>query len=284
MATRRQHAATSEVLHDCIRYLKAQAFDLVIVETAGIGQSDSEIVDLVDLPAYVMTSDYGAAIQLEKIDMLDLAELVVLNKYDRRGAEDALRDVRKQWQRNRVAFKLSNDEVPVYPTIASQFNDPGMTWMFANLCRMLREKLQLPESAWTPNVDTSLREPRATVLIPGQRIRYLAEIAEQGRGINEHIAALAETASKAQHCHASLQELGDPKLPAVLELYQRDDGQASAASHDASLLRLRQRYNEAIKALGHEAVDLLRAWPERARSVTEPVNEYQVRGKTDPGR
>ncbi len=130
MATRRQHAATSIVLHDCIDFLKAQAYDLVIVETAGIGQSDSEIVDLVDFPVYVMTSEYGAASQLEKIDMLDFAELVVLNKFDKRGAEDALRDVRKQWKRNRIAFQLADENVPVYPTIASQFNDPGVTWMF----------------------------------------------------------------------------------------------------------------------------------------------------------
>src|SRR5688572_11145795 len=130
MATRRQHMATNVVLKDCIAFLKSLGYDLVIVETAGIGQSDSEIVDLVDFPMYVMTSDFGAPSQLEKIDMLDYAELVVLNKFDKRGAEDALRDVRKQWKRNRVAFATKDEDVPVYPTIASQFNDPGISWMF----------------------------------------------------------------------------------------------------------------------------------------------------------
>ena len=139
IATRRQHLATSEMLGDHILFLKSLGFDLIIVETAGIGQSDSEIVDLVDFSVYVMTSDYGAASQLEKIDMLDFADLIVLNKFDKRGAEDALRDIRKQWKRNHVAFDARDDEVPVYPTIASQFNDPGVSWMFTELCRRLQK-------------------------------------------------------------------------------------------------------------------------------------------------
>ncbi|NUS38807.1 MAG: methylmalonyl-CoA mutase, partial [Lysobacter sp.] len=219
MATRRQHMATNIVLKDCIAFLKSLGYDLVIVETAGIGQSDSEIVDLVDFPMYVMTSDFGAPSQLEKIDMLDYAELVVLNKFDKRGAEDALRDVRKQWKRNRVAFQTKDEDVPVYPTIASQFNDPGISWMFANLCRLLREKLQLPAERWTPHIDTTLKEPRATVLIPGARVRYLAEIAEQGRAINSKIESQAEVADRAQSYWQSLQDLGGAALPKALDLF-----------------------------------------------------------------
>ncbi|QGW65550.1 methylmalonyl-CoA mutase [Lysobacter soli] len=277
MATRRQHAATNTVLKDCIGFLKGLGYDLVIVETAGIGQSDSEIVDLVDFPMYVMTSDFGAPSQLEKIDMLDFAELVVLNKFDKRGAEDALRDVRKQWKRNRVAFQTKDEDVPVYPTIASQFNDPGISWMFANLCRLLRDKLQLPAEKWTPEIDTSLKEPRATVLIPGARVRYLAEIAEQGRSINAKIETQAEVADRAQSYWQSLNDLGDDALPKALDLYAAD---ALTDGGDKTLLTLRQRYNDAVQSLTSEALKLLRDWPARLKSITDEVNEYQVRDKT----
>ena len=279
MATRRQHMATNAVLKDAIACLKGQGFDLVIVETAGIGQSDSEIVDLVDFPVYVMTSDFGAPSQLEKIDMLDYAELVVLNKFDRRGAEDALRDVRKQWKRNRVAFQTPDAEVPVYATIASQFNDPGVSWMFSNLCRLVQAKLA-PVSAhcnWQPDVDTTLKEPRATVLIPGNRTRYLSEIAEQGRGINRSIVHQAQQADLAQSYWQALQAIGDAKLPEALALFAPAD--LSDAGADGSMQLLRQRYNEAVKALSAEAVHLLREWPARMKSVTDEFNEYRVREK-----
>jgi len=282
MATRRQHAATNVVLKDCIACLKGLGYDLVIVETAGIGQSDSEIVDLVDFPMYVMTSDYGAASQLEKIDMLDFAELVVLNKFDKRGAEDALRDVRKQWKRNRTAFKLKDEDVPVYPTIASQFNDPGVTWMFANLCRLLRDKLHVPAEKWTPHVDTSLKEPRATVLIPGSRVRYLAEIAEQGRGINTDIGKQAEAADRAQAMWQALHELEDAKLPKALDLFDPADLLKDAGA-DRSVLVLRQRYQDALKSLTTESIALLREWPQRLKSITDEHYVYEVRGKPVEG-
>ncbi|MCX7060127.1 MAG: methylmalonyl-CoA mutase family protein [Gammaproteobacteria bacterium] len=280
MATRRQHASTNTVLKDCIAFLKSLTYDLVIVETAGIGQSDSEIVDLVDFPIYVMTSDYGAASQLEKIDMIDYAELVVLNKFDRRGAEDALRDVRKQWKRNRVRFDLKDEDVPVYPTIASQFNDPGVTWMFTNLCRLLRDKLGLPADKWTPGLDTTLKEPRATVLIPGNRTRYLAEIAENGRGINRDVEQQHDIADRAQSLWDALKELDDPKLPKPLDVYAGED---LTTGGDNSLLILRSRYNEAIKGLKSESISLLREWPARLKGVTDDQYVYHVRGKPVTG-
>jgi methylmalonyl-CoA mutase len=258
MATRRQNLSTTAVLADAVAYLRSAEFDLVMVETAGIGQSDSEIVDLVDLPIYVMTSEFGAASQLEKIDMLDLAEIVVINKFDKQGAADALRDVRKQWRRNRVAFELSEDEVPVYPTIASQFNDPGVTWMFVNLCKALAERAggDDPER-FAPGIDPENHQPLGNVLIPGKRVRYLAEIAEQGRGINAKVDELAGVADRAQHLHEALKV---------------DDNEV-----------LRTAYDEARMALGPEVTTLLDSWDERIEGITAENFSYEVRGKEITG-
>jgi isobutyryl-CoA mutase len=280
-ATRRQHLATSEMLGDHILFLKSQGFDLIIVETAGIGQSDSEIIDIVDFSIYVMTSDYGAASQLEKIEMLDFADLIVLNKYDKRGAEDALRDVRKQWKRNHVAFKTADEDVPVYPTIASQFNDPGVTWMFTELCRRLAGKLELDGERWTPGLEVATKEPRAMAMIPGNRLRYLAEISEQGRGINASVAAQAEAASRLQHYYEALKALEDPALPAALQPYADDALAAEAA--DASIAALRGRYQETFESLSAEALELLRGWPARRERVESEEYSYTVRGREITG-
>src|SRR5579871_2418524 len=181
LATRRQNLATSAVLKEVIDLYKAAGFDLIIVETAGIGQSDTEIVDLVDLSLYVMTGEYGAASQLEKIDMLDYADFIVLNKSEKRGAEDSLRDVRKQWRRNHPErASIADAAVPVYSTIASRFNDPGVNRLFGALCNTLSERQ--PGATWQVRdvgpTELTNREP----LIPAARTRYLAEIASQGRG------------------------------------------------------------------------------------------------------
>ncbi len=276
IATRRQHLATSEMLGDNILFLKSLGFDLVIVETAGIGQSDSEIVDMVDFSVYVMTSEYGAPSQLEKIDMLDFADLIGLNTFDKRGAEDALRDIRKQWKRNHTAFKIADDDIPVYPTIASQFNDPGISWMFAELCRRTAEKAGLNVADWTPDIDTTVKESRSAAPIPGARIRYLAEIAEQGRAVNSGIDAQAETASQLQHLHEALRAIEDPDLPGDFELYEPAE---LVVGDDRGLVTLRQRYQEALQDLTTESIRLLQEWPARRDGVRAERYSYTVRGK-----
>ncbi len=280
IATRRQHLATSEMLSDHIGFLKSLGFDLVIVETAGIGQSDSEIVDMVDYSVYVMTSEYGAASQLEKIDMLDFADLIILNKYDKRGAEDALRDIRKQWKRNHVAFAVANEDIPVFPTIASQFNDPGISWMFSELCRRVVEKVGLKADDWTHDIDTSIREPRSTAMIPGARVRYLAEIAEQGRDDNRSADSQATIASRAQHVFESLKLVEDSKIPGELELYKSED---LTDGDDRSLIVLRQRYQEAVSDLSSESIRLLQEWPARKAGVKSDQFSYTVRGREITG-
>lgn len=284
LATRRHHAATSAVLADVIALLQLARFDLIIVETAGIGQSDTEIVDLVDQTLYVMTSEYGAASQLEKIDMLDFADAVVLNKFEKRGAQDALRDVRKQWRRNHPEqASLPDERLPVYPTIASRFNDPGVNRLFADLCRAI-EARQLEQgtlrSSWTPAHLGSTEFVSHDPLIPESRARYLAEIAANGRRARKDAERAVEAARTAHGLYRSLASLHDAPLPAPLEPYPQD---ALDASSDATRRALRAEYNRALQAIGNENLEQLRRWPQRLDEVTRPEYAYVVRGRTISG-
>ncbi len=274
LATRRQHLATSAVLADTVQLLKAAGFDLIVIETAGIGQSDTEIVDLVDLSMYVMTSDYGAASQLEKIDMLDFADFIALNKFEKRGAEDALRDVRKQVARNRKLFKTPPEELPVYPTIASQFNDAGVNTLFAALCRKLDEQWGRLRP-WRPQGLLPLGLPHRQAIIPGERVRYLADIAALGRRSHQAALAAAEAASRAHGLHRALETAADPVVPAALERYP----ESALREGDGAIQKLRREYNTALDAVGAEGIALLRAWPERMAAATADEYVYQVRDR-----
>ena len=281
LATRRQHLATSAVLNDVIDLYKAAGFDLIIVETAGIGQSDTEIVDAVDLSLYVMTSEYGAASQLEKIDMLDFADLIVLNKSEKRGAEDSLRDVRKQWRRNHPdRAKLADAEIPVFPTIASRFNDAGVNRLFGAVCSAL-EKKGVGAASWAVSdvgpTEMTAREP----LIPGSRTRYLADIAQQGRTTGERIEQQVQAARRAFGLYESLQTLHDAQLPGPLNRYP--DEAVSDASADATKRELRAAYNHALDEVGNDAVGELRAWPARVRGATDQTYSYKVRDRVVTG-
>src|SRR5579872_7074556 len=280
LATRRQHLATAAVLREVIELYKAAGFDLIVVETAGIGQSDTEIVDLVDLSLYVMTSEYGAASQLEKIDMLDFADFIVLNKSEKRGAEDSLRDVRKQWRRNHPdKASLPDGKVPVYPTIASRFNDPGVNRLFAALCTALGEK-HIGSGTWqVGDVGPTESQARAP-LIPGQRTRYLAEIAQHGRSTGADVQRRAQAARRAYGLYESLKALRDAHLPGPLDRYP--DG-ALSSEGDATKLELRRAYNQALDEIGTEGVGELKAWPARANAATADKYSYKVREKIVEG-
>jgi methylmalonyl-CoA mutase len=178
MATRQSNLAVSKYIHDAVRILKAAKFDLIILETSGIGQSDTQITDHCDLSMYVMTPEYGAATQLEKIDMLDFADIVVINKFDKRGAMDALRDVKKQYQRNHKLFEKDPEEMPVFGTIASQFNDPGTNTLYKRLMDIIKEKTGTDLHS---DFHSSGEMSEKIFIIPPARVRYLSEISENNR-------------------------------------------------------------------------------------------------------
>jgi methylmalonyl-CoA mutase len=231
-----------------------------------------------------MTSDYGAPSQLEKIDMLDYADVVVLNKFEKRGAEDALRDVRKQWRRNHPdRARLPDAQLPVFPTIASRFNDPGVNRLFAALCGMLDTKLAAKGvgCSWAVADAGQTEFSSRDLLIAAARARYLAEVAQHGRRARDAAEACAGAAQEAQAFYESLKALGDVALPAPLEPCA--DDALSDATTDATRRDLRAAYNRALARIGPEGIAQLKSWPGRARDVGEAKHAYEVRGRLVTG-
>ncbi len=192
LATRQANLALSPHVHNAIDIVKAAGYELVILETSGIGQSDTEIVDFSDLAMYVMTPEYGAATQLEKIDMLDFADLVAINKADKEGALDALRDVRKQWKRNHEVFDMADDVMPIHLTVASDFNDPGTNRLYGALV----DALVARGAPLVSTLDLPTKDEAKQHVVPPDRTRYLAEIVETVRGYNEWAAQQAGAADR----------------------------------------------------------------------------------------
>ena len=193
LATRQTNLALSKYIKDAILILKSEGFDLIIIETSGIGQSDTEIVDHSDLTLYVMTPEYGAATQLEKIDMLDFADIIAINKFDKRGGLDAVRDVKKQYQRNHKLFDQEPDIMPVYGTIASQFNDPGVNQLYRALVDKINERTGANmHSDYVAGEEMSEK----IYIIPPKRTRYLSEITETIRNYNHWTLDQANVAQR----------------------------------------------------------------------------------------
>ena len=258
LATRQSNLALSRYVQDAVDILKAAQFDLIILETSGIGQSDTEIIDHSDVSLYVMTPEYGAATQLEKIDMLDFADLIAINKFDKRGAQDALRDVRKQYQRNHQLWDKPLEDMPAIGTIASQFNDPGMNILYRRLMDIIEEKTHAGlHSDFHPGDGMSEK----IFIIPPSRTRYLSEIAENNRKYDEYVVRQSKLAQSL----FSLKNAG-------LLIGNQPDGQGAQEI-------LNHTYAELEKDLDGHARRILEQWGEKKARYKADTYIYLVRGK-----
>jgi methylmalonyl-CoA mutase len=256
LATRQANLALSRHVGDALAILKAAQFDLIILETSGIGQSDTEITEYADLSLYVMTPEYGAATQLEKIDMLDFADLVAINKFDKRGALDALRDVRKQVQRNRKSFDREVDAMPVFGTIASQFNDPGTNTLYKALMQTIRTKgFEGLESHFSAPEEMSEK----VFIIPPKRVRYLAEISDSIRGYNQRAREQRRIAQRLYVLDQAMEAL-------------REQG-----GSDAALAALQQTRDQTALEFDPKNQAMLDRWPSLIKRFSDPTFTFKVR-------
>ncbi|MEE4246295.1 MAG: methylmalonyl-CoA mutase family protein [Kangiellaceae bacterium] len=259
LATRQSNLALSPHIQDAVNIVKAAGFDLVILETSGIGQSDTEIVEHSNMSMYVMTPEFGAATQLEKIDMLDFADIVAINKFDKRGALDALRDVKKQYQRNNQLFDVEPDKMPVYGTIASQFNDPGTNGLYKAIMDKLVEKTGADLASSFVMTDEMSEK---IYIIPPKRTRYLAEIAENNRKYDQWVSEQADIADKLYGL--------DQSIKTVNELSD-STGEAVGA--------LKKAYEDVELKLDGQNRKILEKWDDKKAQYQGDEFVYQVRGK-----
>jgi len=268
LATRESGAEIAACVPDVIAACRAAGFDLVVVETSGIGQGDAAIAPLVDASLYVMTPEFGAASQLEKIDMLDFADFVAINKFDRKGADDALRDVRKQVQRNRQSFGQSPDAMPVYGTIASRFNDDGVTALYQGIVAALAGKGLKVGKGVLPRIDTRVSS-NVNVVVPAKRARYLAEIAEAVRAYHAHALEQSRIARDRQSLQAAKRMSG---LDALDRLVAEKD-----AALDAHSKKLLDMWPDTVKAYsGDEYVVKIRDREIRSALTTTSLSGTKV--------
>jgi methylmalonyl-CoA mutase len=284
LATRDFGSEISQALPDVLAACKAAGFDLVIVETSGIGQGDAAIVPLVDVPMYVMTPEFGAASQLEKIDMLDFAEFVAINKFDRKGAADALRDVAKQVQRNKEAFNQSPDEMPVFGTMASRFNDDGVTALYQALLPRLAA-LGLKTQPGSLPIAATRHSTHQVPIVPGARVRYLAEISDSVRSYKQLAVQQSRLAREIQQLRESARmlTLDNPDkanaVGAVMALAEQRE-----AKLDAHAKKLLAQWPEMQKAYaGDEYVVKIRDKEIRTTLTTQSLSGTKIRKVALPG-
>jgi methylmalonyl-CoA mutase len=275
MATRESQQELSRAILPALDACRAEGFDLIFVETAGIGQGDSAIAGIADLSVYVMTSEFGAPTQLEKIEMLDYADFVAINKYERRGSEDALRDVRKQFQRNRKLFEATPDALPIFGTCAAQFNDAGVNALYAHIIAALNEKLFLGWQSAQVAGGTRVTSI-AQLIIPPQRERYLSEITGACRDYGAWARAQADLAAEADAVRRAIGILGGERRDDWIP-YAED---FIAGSDSAALADLMEQFNRTLSRVDPACLRLLCDWPRWESNYAAPQFSYNVRGKT----
>ncbi len=281
LATRQSNLALSKHVRESIDICRAAGFDLVIVETSGIGQSDTEITEHADVSLYVMTAEYGAATQLEKIDMLDFADLVAINKFDKPGSLDALRDVRKQYKRNRQLWDAADESLPIFGTIAAQFNDAGMNRLFTATLETIARKTGVPFQPQRALVASAGETPR---IIPAERGRYLAEIVEGAEGYARFVHEQAAIARRMYQLHGAMEQLRSREGQAALAVQEPVSGgvvrvEQTDGKAPAWIAELEAEHGALEARLTPESRRLLAEWPAMVARYRADRYEFKVRDK-----
>ena len=277
LATRQSNLALSKYVQEAVEVLKAAEYDLIILETSGIGQSDTEILDHSDVSLYVMTPEFGAATQLEKIDMLDFADIVAINKFDKRGALDALRDVKKQYQRNHGLWHEDPKTLPVYGTIASQFNDPGMNTLYKKIMDTLSEKTETPLKS---DYHISDEMSEKIYVIPPARVRYLSEIAENNRGYDDKVETQVEVAQKLYGIYKTIESVTGTKILLTKNGLDEEVLNENTSEENKELVNLLKKEFDRVKMDfdPYNWEEILK-WEDTVKKYRDPIYSFKVRDK-----
>ncbi|VXC17331.1 Isobutyryl-CoA mutase / P-loop GTPase [Flavobacterium sp. 9AF] len=275
LATRQSNLALSKYVAEAIQVLKAAKYDLIVLETSGIGQSDTEIMDHSDVSLYVMTPEFGAATQLEKIDMLDFADLVALNKFDKRGALDAIRDVKKQYQRNHNLWDANPDEMPVFGTIASQFNDPGMNSLYKAIMDKIVDKTGIDLHS-TFEITKEMSEK--IFVIPPHRTRYLSEIAENNRKYDETVLTQVEVAQKLYGIFKTIESVNG-NFPQIDKAGIVESSLQINDSNKDFVSLLVKEFDRVKMNLDPYNWEVIQTWDEKVNKYKNPIYSFKVRDK-----
>ena len=275
LATRQSNLALSKYVNEAVEVLKAAEFDLIILETSGIGQSDTEIIEHSDTSLYVMTPEFGAATQLEKIDMLDFADLVAINKFDKRGALDAIRDVKKQYMRNNNLWDIHMDELPVFGTIASQFNDPGMNSLYKAIMDKLVEKTN---ADLVSKMKITKEMSEKIYVIPPKRVRYLSEIAENNRSYDSKADQQVNVAQKLYGIYQTLESVTGTKVS--LDKSGIDTDKLTKTEENSQFIKLLIGEFDRVKLdLDPYNWEIILNWDDKVKKYKDPIYTFKVRDK-----